>query len=146
MEASAKLNHQVTEVFSTIGEWWGPQESRGGGDGGGGESSLPLLLGSAFWRPGTRQNVSGGWKVSRIARGLDFMALGNRQGGRGPGTALRAGCMPGRGPPLPDHLPLSFTAQELLQREDRKKAQPQRGDAGLALKGAPAGQAGCCAH
>lgn len=146
MEASAKLNHQVTEIFSTIGEWWGPQGSRAGGDGGGGESSLPLLLGSPFWRPGTRQNVSGGWKASRIARGLDFMALGNRQGGRGPGTALRAGCMPGRGPPLPDHPPLSFTAQELLQREDRKKAQPQRGDAGLALKGPPAGQAGCCAH
>uniref|UniRef100_A0ABI7X2L3 RAB17, member RAS oncogene family n=1 Tax=Felis catus TaxID=9685 RepID=A0ABI7X2L3_FELCA len=40
----------------------------------------------------------------------------------------------------------STIAQELLQREDRKKAQPQRGDAGLALKGAPAGQAGCCAH
>ncbi|XP_014920256.3 ras-related protein Rab-17 [Acinonyx jubatus] len=40
----------------------------------------------------------------------------------------------------------STIAQELLQREDRKKAQLQRGDAGLALKGAPAGQAGCCAH
>uniref|UniRef100_A0A667HA98 RAB17, member RAS onco family n=1 Tax=Lynx canadensis TaxID=61383 RepID=A0A667HA98_LYNCA len=40
----------------------------------------------------------------------------------------------------------STIARELLQREDRKKAQPQRGDAGLALKGAPAGQAGCCAH
>lgn len=31
MEASAKLNQQVTEVFSAVGECWGPQESPGRG-------------------------------------------------------------------------------------------------------------------
>lgn len=40
----------------------------------------------------------------------------------------------------------STVARELLQREERKKGQPQRGGGGLALNGAPAGQARCCAH
>ncbi|XP_044097853.1 ras-related protein Rab-17 [Neovison vison] len=37
-------------------------------------------------------------------------------------------------------------AWELLQREEKKEGRQQRGDAGLALNGASAGQARCCPH
>ncbi|XP_019662472.1 ras-related protein Rab-17 isoform X1 [Ailuropoda melanoleuca] len=40
----------------------------------------------------------------------------------------------------------STVAWELLRREERKEGRPQRGDAGLALSGAPAGPARCCAR
>ncbi|XP_040492990.1 ras-related protein Rab-17 [Ursus maritimus] len=40
----------------------------------------------------------------------------------------------------------SAVAWELLRREERKEGRPQRGDAGLALSGAPAGPARCCAR
>ena len=125
MEASAKLNHQVTEVFSAVGEWWGPQESRGAGGG--------AQLWLHFWA--LLSGVLGADRVSPGAR--TWWLCANAREGGDPGQS---------GGPLPDPPSLPFAARELLQREERKEGRPQRREAGQALSGAPAGQARCCPH
>lgn len=130
MEASAKLNHQVTEVFSAVGERRGPQEGRGGGG-----HPLGCFVGSGDPTGGLQ-----GPRVSTIARGPNFVALGEGQlwGGGSPG------CWAGSFLPRPWSCP--STARELLRREEGKQGRPQRGEAGLARSGVPAGLARCCAQ
>lgn len=124
MEASAKLNHQVTEVFNAVGEWWSPQESQGGG---GAQLWLCFLI--------LLSGIPGPSRVSPGARTW-WLCVKVREGGTWDSLVGF----------LPDHSSLPFAAWELLQREEKKEGQQQRGDAGLALNGASAGQARCCPH
>lgn len=71
METSAKLNHQVTEAFSAIGERVrAPQESRGWGI-----VTVSALLAHLFWTPGTQQEVS-----RRVRAPVSWLWVNDREG------------------------------------------------------------------
>uniref|UniRef100_A0A8P0TBN4 Ras-related protein Rab-17 n=1 Tax=Canis lupus familiaris TaxID=9615 RepID=A0A8P0TBN4_CANLF len=112
MEASAKLNHQVTEVFSALGERRGPQEGRGGG----------CHPSGCFVGSGDQTGGLQGPRVSTIARGPNFVALGEGQLGGGGGVpGLLGGVLPSQTAVLTLHSP--GTAAE------------RRGEAGPAAEG-----------